>query len=192
MQPKMPDASKGSSHSRAMVAIGKITKPHGIRGEINIHYLTDFPERFYDLDSLTIEKPDGSIALFGVERIKLEHETAKVKLRGVDDRNAAELLRGSYISVSADETVELDSDQFYIYDLIGLQVFDTNDILIGTIKDIEQYPANDVLVVATSDGPVMIPAVKAFMTQIDVEAGRMTVTLPDGLLPGADSKGTMK
>ena len=162
-----------------LVAIGVITRARGIRGEVKVKPLTDFPDRFNTIDHVTLEMPDGSVSSHEVDFSRLVSGSVIMKITGYDDRNAAELLKGSYISVTLAETVPLDQDTYYVFDIEGMDVFDHSANRVGKIVRVEQYPANDIIVVSTEYGEIMIPAVKRYVTDVDKDTNRIIVNLPD-------------
>ena len=171
-----------SPGSEKQVVIGVITRARGIRGEVNVKPLTDFPGRFNDLDHITLEMTDGSVGEYKLERSRFVNGTVIIKISGVDDRNVAESLKGSYLCVPLTETVPLEEDTYYIFDLEGMDVCDLEGNRIGNILRVEQYPANDVLVIDTTASEIMIPAVKHYVLDVDKAGNRIVVDLPDDLV----------
>lgn len=169
------------SRSGKLVVIGRVSKAKGIRGYVHVVPLTDFPERFNDLDRVWLEMPDGTVHQRTVEHSSHNGSATVVKLDGIDDRTEAETLRGAYINVDRDDLVELEPDTFFVFDIEGLDVVGTDGVSIGQVERVEQYPANDVLIIVTKDGEMMVPAVKRFVVDIDTVNRRITVDLPDGL-----------
>jgi len=90
-------------------------------------------------------------------------------------------LRGAYVCVTLGRVAPLDSNSYYIFDLEGMDVFDSSNNNIGIVKRVEQYTANDVIVVESETEEVLIPAVKEFVVGIDIEAKKLKVNLPVGL-----------
>ncbi len=183
MKPHPAPSANNMSRMRPgmLIVIGRIAKARGIRGDVHVAPLTDFPERFNDLDRVWLEMPDGSVVQRTVSHSSHNGSTTVLKLDGIDDRTEAETLRGAYISVDSTDLVELETDTYFVFDLEGLDVVGADGVNIGRVERVEQYPANDVLVVGTKDGQVMVPAVKNFVIDIDTVKRRITVDLPDGL-----------
>jgi 16S rRNA processing protein RimM len=159
------------------VAIGAVVAPHGIRGELRVKLLTDFPERFEELDEVWVEAPDKPGRMYELEGVRYHKEGVLIKLASVDDRNAAEDLRGAVLKIDEDQMVELEEGEFYIHDLIGLEVFTSEGTSLGKITDVLQGVANDVYVTPAG----MIPALKQFVLEVDIE-GRKMVVAPEGVL----------
>jgi 16S rRNA processing protein RimM len=164
--------------------IGKIIGAHGIKGVLKIHPLTDFPRRFFDMKKLRIERPGKPSRELDVLNVALHEGKGQILVTalGVNDRDAAEELSGWVITVSNEERAELPEGEYWIDSLIGLDVRDmeSGDCL-GVIDDVMQTGNHDVYQVSTPDGPRMIPAVAEVVREIDLEAGVMKVTLPEGL-----------
>ncbi|MGE5552361.1 MAG: ribosome maturation factor RimM [Betaproteobacteria bacterium] len=167
------------------VAIGEVTAPHGLRGEVRVIPLTDFPERFTHTAQVLVgppgAEPDGPP--FGLEQVRRHGRTMIVKLAGVDSVEAAERLRGRLLFVRRDEVVPLPAGRFYVFDLIGLAVVAEDGTPVGELVEVLENPANDLFVVCPSDGggDILIPAVKSVVREIDLAGGRMVVSLPPGL-----------
>ena len=141
--------------------IGQIVKPRGIKGEVKVEPLTDDPKRFCALKTAII---DG--AAVRVEKATVS-DGVYLKLCGVNDRNAAELLRGKFIFVSRENAVPLDENSYFIADLIGASVF-TESGKIGTLTDITSAKT-DVFTVETDDGRVLrFPFLKDLIVKVDV------------------------
>ncbi len=169
------------SNSDKLVAIGRVIKARGIRGELKVKLLSDFPERFKELRCVKLELKNGEIKSFKIEKTRIAGHFVIVKLNGIENRDTAETLRGLYLSVPMDEAVPLEKNSFYIFELENMEVFESDGRKIGSVIGVEQYPANDVLVVGTETEDLMIPAVKEFVKKIDVDKRQIIVGLPEGL-----------
>jgi 16S rRNA processing protein RimM len=163
------------------VSVGRAIKSHGLGGELRIQPLTDFPARFEKLKSVIMEKPDGALLLFEVEGARIQGSAVILKLRGVDDRTSADSLRGAYVTVGMENIQNLDEGSYYIFELEGMEVYDSQNIRIGTVARVEEYPANAVLVIASDSEEILLPAVKEFIVSVDTVNRRLTVQLPEGL-----------
>lgn len=163
------------------VSVGRAIKSHGLGGELWIKPLTDFPARFEKLKSVIMEKPDGALLLFEVEGARIQGRGVILKLRGVDDRTNADSLRGAYVTVGMENIQNLDEGSYYIFELEGMEVYDSQNIRIGTVARVEVYPANAVLVIASDSEEILLPAVKEFIVSVDTVNRRLTVQLPEGL-----------
>lgn len=156
-----------------LLRIGQIVGVFGLRGEVKVAPLTDFPSRFSVGTRVRIGDAWSSIAA-----CRWHKGRPILLLEGVDSIEAAERLKWVFL-----ETVEtpapLDTDEYLTRDLLGLTVETAQGEVLGRVDDVERYPAQDVLVV----GQIRIPAVKAFVKRVDLEAGRMVVELLPGMRP---------
>ncbi|MCX7781321.1 MAG: ribosome maturation factor RimM [Negativicutes bacterium] len=159
---------------RELFTIGKIVAPHGVRGDVRVVPLSDFPERFQALKKVYFD--DG--LMLDVEGVKFHKQFVLLKFRGYDSMNDAEKLRNRLIKVPREDLVKLPEGHYFHFDIIGLEVYTTAGEFLGKVTDILVTGSNDVYV-AEKDGakPVLIPALKKVVKTIDLAAGRMTVEL---------------
>lgn len=165
--------------------LGRVLRPHGIRGELRIELMTAYPDRLVpDRHVYVGTNPDdpSSATLYTVRQARKHQQFLILQLDGINDRNAAEPLRQQYVMVTFDEAVPLEDDEFYLFQLIGLDVYTTEDELLGSVVDIIETGANDVYVVHGDYGEVLLPAIDECIVEMDFDAGRLTVRLMDGLL----------
>lgn len=172
------------------LAIGRISAAHGIRGEVKVEVLTDFPERYKPGARVYLgvgtEDPEARPVRIGAAR---PHKGALlVKLDRVPDRNAAELLRDQYLLIPEAEAMPLGDHENYLHDLIGLQVETADGQHLGTLQEILITKANDVYVVAGPGGEILLPALRDVILRVDLSARRMTVAVPEGLLADAEPR----
>lgn len=163
-----------------LIDIGRIVAPHGVKGEFRIAPMTDFPERFLDMKSLSLY--DGK-SLFRREleiesiRIRPDKKDILVKTLEIENRTQAEDLRGLFVKIPPDQRVELDDDEFWIDDLMGLSVVESETGReIGVLCDVMSTGGGDVYSVRPSSGKVfMIPAARKYVLSVDIKKGVMTV-----------------
>lgn len=150
----------GRSPRPSHITIGKVVGPHGILGGIKIAPATDFLERF---------EPGRTIYLNGepvtIKRLMSHKTQIRIETKEITDRNGAEALKWAEVSVPADELPEMDEDEFYTADLIGLKVIDETGKVLGKVDDIFPSPAHDILIIGTG----MVPAVKEFVKEVDFD-----------------------
>lgn len=167
--------------------IGQIMRPHGVRGELRMKVRTDYPERvIQDLKTVYLGRNPlhQEADAYELESARFHKDHLLLKFAGIDDRTEAEMLRGLRVMVDIDDAVPLEEDEFYLYEVIGLTVRTADDIELGTIRSVIETGANDVYVVkGRAYGEVLIPAHDETIVEIDFDAGVLTVSLPDGLLP---------
>jgi len=158
------------------VIIGKIGAPHGVRGDVRVIPLTDFPDRFHQLKMVYTD--DG--AKLTVESARFHKQFVLVKFRGIDTMNEAELLRGKLIKVRREDAVVLPEGHYYFFDIIGLSVFTETGEHLGDIADILQTGSNDVYIAERkNEKPLLIPALKEVVLQIDIPGKKMIVRLQE-------------
>jgi 16S rRNA processing protein RimM len=157
-----------------------VLAPHAIRGELKCRIVTDFPkQRFRRGNTVLI---DGAAHVIQSARIQGGH--VLLKLEDVADRDAAEAFRNKEVQIRPEDAVALPKGQFYWHQVIGLQVEDaTSHEILGSVTDIIETGANDVYVVKSERGEVLVPAIKDVVKQIDPAAGRMLIEPLPGMLP---------
>ena len=153
---------------------GRIINTHGIKGEVKIIPWADSAEFLCDLDTLYIDgKP------MAVRNARPHKGNAIVLLEGVDDMNAAMLLKNKVVCLHRDD-VELDEDAFFLADIIGLDVIDENGVKLGVLDDILSPSLQDVYVVK-GEREIMSPVVPEFILETNVEEGYIKVRLIEGM-----------
>ena len=163
------------------IEIGRIVSAIGIKGEVKFYGFSDDPMRLADLEYIYIGKDEIK---YDVENGRSpKGNTAALKLSGVDTRNVAELFKDKPCYIDESMLAELDDGEYYIKDLIGLSVFDAGDNSpVGTIEDVIQNTAQDIYLIKTCDGAeVLVPAVKEFIKDIDIKAGRISINFIEGM-----------
>lgn len=164
-----------------MITVGKIVNAHGCRGWVRLIPLTDFPERFFKMERVFVA-PGGNCRAYQIEQARQYKQYILLKFKEVPDMNAALALKGSFLQVGRDQLVELPQDTYYIFDLLGLKVYTTRQEYLGELKDVLRTGANDVYVVESGQGrPILVPALKQVVKEVDLEKRQMLVELPEGL-----------
>lgn len=161
-----------------LVEIGVITKPWGVRGEVKVRLSTDVPGRFAALEGVFLSGEELEPSFHRIEGVKNLRGAVAMKLEAVASPEEAETLRGLSVSVPESERAPLGEDDYYIYDLVGLEVLDPEGRTVGTLAKVYQGSGQDVFEIATGTGPVLVPAVKAYILSVDLEDGRIVVRLP--------------
>jgi 16S rRNA processing protein RimM len=160
---------------KTAVAVGRITSAHGIRGEVNVESLTDFPQRFQPGSRLWI---DGSP--YNVERGRPQGRSVILKLSEVADRNQAEALTGKTLLAPEASQIE-DEDVYYLHDIVGLHVETRDGETLGDLAEVLSTGSNDVYVVRGDRGELLLPALDDVILEVDVKAGRILVDIPEGI-----------
>ncbi|MCR5597563.1 MAG: ribosome maturation factor RimM [Lachnospiraceae bacterium] len=161
--------------------IGVITEPHGIKGEVKVYPTTDDPDRIADLDEIIL-RGGGKDRLVHPVSVRWQKDRLIIKFKEINDRNESEILRKYELYVTRENAVELGENEYYVQDLIGLDVYDEKDELIGRLDDVIRTGANDVYQIVKNDGnELLLPAISECVLNVDVENGRMTVHVMEGL-----------
>ena len=165
------------------ITIGKIGSAHGVRGELKVVPLTDDVRRFSKLKKCFLTKEDGTIVNeLAVKTARIDRGNVLIVFEGIQDRDAAEKLRGLFIAVAREDAVKLSKGEFFIVDLIGLRVVDDERGDLGTINDVYETGSNFVISVKRKSKPdLQIPFLKVVCYDTSIEDGVMKVRLPDGL-----------
>jgi 16S rRNA processing protein RimM len=159
------------------IEIGKIVAPVGLRGEVKIYPYSENAERFAPGAELSV---DGT--LMSIEGSRFVKSLPIVKLAGVESRDEAEALRGLPLFTDALTLAPLPEGEWYVRDLIGCDVLDEAGECLGMIADVRQNGAQDLYEIATQDGRTfLLPAVEAFVLNVDPAAKRVTARVPAGL-----------
>jgi len=166
----------------SFIAIARIARTRGNRGEVLADLYTDFPDRFNALKEVWLEFPDGRRRQMVLED-SWEHKGRKVlKLSGVDTISAAEEFVGCWVQVPADEAVQLPEGMYFDHDLIGCSVEDVHGNRLGVVEDVLRIAENSQLVVKGLDREYLIPAVKSICIRISVQDKQILVDPPEGLM----------
>ena len=162
--------------------MGKIIKPHGILGEVKVKLFNSKSKTLKVGQTIWILDSMNKSSSYIIERLSLLSEKSKIKFRDIDDRNAAELIRNSILSVSRNDFPELGIDEFYLIDLIGYSVLDQNGVNIGIISDIMENPANEIIVITNNNKEYLIPFVNEFVKFFDHLQKEIMINVIDGLI----------
>lgn len=163
------------------ITVGEIVGTHGHRGAVRLIPHTDFPERFGELEEIAVWL-GGRRTFFGVEGAFVHRRLVVLKLRGVDSLEAARRLRGGLLQITRDRLRPLPPGHYYLFEIVGLEVYGVEGEPLGRVADVIRTGANDVYVVRGGKGEILIPALKTVVREIDLDRGRMTVDLPPGLV----------
>lgn len=168
------------------LSVGRVLRPHGVRGELRVEIITDYPERlaqhtyFYLAHS---DSPDVTHR-YPVEGLRFHTQALLLKLGGCDDRNAADELRGMLVQIPVEEAVPLEEGEYYLFQLVGVRAETESGERLGQIVDVIETGANDVYVVRGPRGEVLLPAIDDVILDLDLESKQMVVHLIPGLLTG--------
>ncbi|MDK2821045.1 MAG: rRNA processing protein RimM [Clostridia bacterium] len=168
--------------SQKKIIIGKVINTHGLRGEVKVLPLTDFPERFRSDLKLYLEQGE-KIHTVTVNRVRTQGRHLIIKFSEINDANEAEKLRGALLKVEPWEVEPLPPGHYYIFQLVGASVFTTDGDFLGTLREVIATGANDVFVVKNDENKeILIPALKDVVKNIDLDKGKIEIKIIPGLL----------
>lgn len=157
--------------------VGHIIAPWGIRGEVKVEVVTDFPERFAPRRQVYLNRRPLEI-----ENCRPHKQHLLVKLATIDSVEAAEKLRGQDLTIPGSELHPLPEGQYYTFQLIGLKIVTTEDETLGRVTDIMTTPSNDIYIVEGKRGEILIPAIEDVVKSIDLKKGKIVIEAIEGLL----------
>lgn len=162
--------------------VGQIVSTHGLKGEVKVFPTTDDPHRFEELKTVILDTGRMQITL-EPEKVRYFKNLVILKFKGIDDINDVEKYKGADLLVNREDAVELEEDEYFLADIMGMEVYTDEGEKLGEIYDVLQTPANDVYVIRTEAGKeILFPAVREYVPEIDFEEGRITVHLIPGIL----------
>lgn len=162
--------------------IGQIVNTFGIKGMVKVKPFTDDIRRFDELKTVYVEK-NSKQTEYEIEEVKYHKDMVLIKFKGIDKVEQAEMLRNSYLTISRDSVEKLEEGRYYIVDLLGLEVYTDEQVLLGTLEDIFNTGSNDIYVVKDKQGKqILLPAIQDVIKQIDIENKKIIVHILPGLI----------
>jgi 16S rRNA processing protein RimM len=165
-----------------LIIVGEVARAHGIAGTVRVVPVTDFPEHLLALEHAVIVS-GGAASQVRVERAQADGRWVLMKFAGIDTLEAAERLRGATLQIPASQAVPLPPGQFYLFQVVGLEVRTPEGRAIGRVVDVLRTGSNDVYVVRPPEGgpEIFLPAVDSCVEKIDPAAGELVARLPEWL-----------
>lgn len=167
----------------AWVALAVVARPHGVRGELRLKVYNEDSDFLLDQDEVLVRLADGEEHEVSVDFARRANEAILMKLHSVDDRDRAEDLRGAEICVKRGDFPPLAEGEFYACDVKGATAILSDESVLGTVRDMVDYPAATVLVIEGERGTWEVPLRDAFISSVDVRAGVVRVASLEGLEP---------
>lgn len=162
--------------------VGAIASVHGIRGEVKVFPTTDQPEKFKKLKTVLLRTAKGEREVH-LQSARFFKNMVIVKFEGIESPEEAQKYRGATLWIAREQAVPLKKNEYYQADLIGLSVVTEDGKELGTLTDVLETGANDVYEITLRDkSKVLFPAIRDCVKDVDLEAGRMTVHVMEGLL----------
>ena len=162
--------------------VGVIASTHGLKGEVKVFPTTDEPERFRKLKKVFLDTGKEYLPL-KIKSVKFFKNQVILKFDEFQDINEVEKYRGKDLLIDREQALPLAENENFIVDLINMDVYEEEEQRLGTLTDVLQTGANDVYVVETEEGKeILLPAIPSCILEVDVEAAKMIVRIPEGLL----------
>ena len=179
----LPVKEKGmDTNMISELQVGVITQTHGIKGEVKVFPTTDDVSRYRKLKEVIMDTGRERITM-EIEGVKFFKQYAIVKFKGYDSINDIEKYKRAKLYVTRAHAVKLQKDEYFIADLVGLNVVTDEGEPFGKMKDVLATGANDVYVVEREDGTeVLLPAIRECVKAVDMEQGQITVHIMEGLI----------
>jgi len=162
--------------------IGKVVSTQGNKGEIKVLPLTDSTDRFKKLTTIFIRNNISQKEL-NIEKIKIKENMVILKIKDIENIKEAKMLVGSYLEIERENAIKLPKDTYFVFEIIGLDVFTKNNIFLGKVDNVLSTGSNDVYIVKNEDKEdLFIPATREVVENIDLEKKRITINMVDGLI----------
>ena len=162
--------------------VGVISSTHGVRGEVKVFPTTDDVTRFRQLKKVYLDTGREMLPL-EIQNVKFFKQFAILKFKGIDNINDIEKYRGKSLMIDREDAVDLEEDEYFIADMIGMKVCTEDGGEFGTLKDVMETGANDVYIIDSLEhGEVLIPAIRECILDVDMDEERMTIHLMEGLV----------
>lgn len=171
------EGTKGPS----FIVVGRVVKPHGLRGEMRIHPDTDFPERLSAIRHVTLFKNKESMQA-SVVSIRAHGTAVLLKLESIDTIEAASRWRDAAVAVRREQAAPLEAGRHYVFDVLGLRVETEDGRFLGTVAEVLRTGSNDVYVVRGAEREVLVPAISTVVVTIDVARSRMIIRPMPGMI----------
>ncbi len=170
------------------VTVARIGRAHGLKGEVTVELRTDIPaDRL--VPGASFDTEPASAGPLHLTHVRVQAGRWYVRFAEIGDRDAAEAARGVELTIDGTESDE--EDAWYVHQLVGLEAVRPDGSVVGEVVDLLSMPAQDLLVVRQPGGErAMIPFVEEFVPEVDVDAGRVVLTPPYGLLAGEQPEST--
>ena len=160
--------------------IGQIVNTQGLKGEVRVYPYTDDINRFGELEYFYIDKNLNN--KYEVERVRYKGNMVIMKIKDIDSIELAEKLKTKNMYIGREQGRELDEGEFFVSDLIGLDVFTVDGEKVGVLKDVLQHAINDVYVVSSGEKEYLIPSIEKFVPTIDLDQNKMIIDPIKGML----------
>jgi 16S rRNA processing protein RimM len=165
-----------------LIAIGRVSKPIGTRGEVKISPLTHDKQRFMNLPAVRLGNDAANATLKKILKVRIDNKQIVLTVDGIGTIEEAEKIKDLYLFIPKEDAVKLQNGSYFVDDVLGSEVVTEEQERVGVITDLLSLQMNDVWVVKKGAKEILIPAVKAIIRQVDVKNKRVTIHALDGLL----------
>lgn len=165
-----------------LVAIARIARPRGLRGEVVADILTDFPGRFDELEDVIAILPSGERANLTIDECAIRNGRINLRFRGVETIEAAALLRDAEICVARDNAVKLDEGEYFDWELEGCEVETLTGEKLGKVSEVMRTGGTEILVIGGSSKEYLVPFAESICVEVDIANKQIRIDPPEGLL----------
>ena len=168
--------------SDEFITIAKVVSTQGNKGEVNIFPLTDLANRFKNLTTVFLRNNNSQTTL-NIEKIRIKENTVVLKFKNIDNIKEAKMIVGSFLEVERKNAVKLPKDTYFIFEIIGLEVYAENNIFLGKVENVISTGSNDVYIVkGKNKKELFIPAIHEVVKNVNLEKKRINIKMVDGLI----------
>jgi len=168
--------------SQEFIIIGKVVSAQGNKGEVNVLPLTDSIERFKNLSTVFLRNKNSQTVL-SIEKIRIKKDMVILKLKDIENIEEAKTIVGSFLEVERKNAVKLPKGTYFIFEIIGLEVYTENNVFLGKVENVISTGSNDIYIVKDkNEKELFIPAIREVVKNINLEKKRITINIVDGLI----------
>lgn len=165
-----------------LITVGRIVRPHGIRGDVKVTPITDWPERFKEFHLIYLERSNEKSGWVQIEQARMLHNHIILKLSGIDSRGKAETLKNAELRVRGQDLPSLPEGHYYVHDMMGMTISTMDGRIVGSVVDVIQMSLQDIYVVEADGKEVLIPAVETFIKKVDTKKRMIWIDPIEGLI----------
>jgi 16S rRNA processing protein RimM len=162
------------------LAVGRVSRPHGVHGEVRVEPLTDDPERFRALRAVYLD--EAAPHPVAVEGVRFHQGLVLLRLAGYPTRDEAERLRGALLLIPESEAVPLAEGEYFLHQLVGIAAYTADGEPLGTLSEVLETGANNVFIIDGPRGQLLVPDIPDVIQEVDIAAGRLVIRPLPGLL----------
>jgi 16S rRNA processing protein RimM len=166
-----------------LISFGKITKPHGLAGEVKLLPHSRTMDSFNEITRIYIEdKSSDTPQEFNITSFRFHKNTAILKLNGVDSIEEAQSLGGREVYIQEGELGMLDEDEYYFFDLIGLEAYTEDGAYLGKVEEVMERAIQSILVIKNKESELLVPMAEPIVKEINLEEGKVIISPVKGML----------